>query len=161
MAITFDEGIEIFDKLKKLVYALDERTHERMRLEIANGNDYVFRIKFLYDLKTTENCNTMLTIVNDERQISIWYNYLNDFNDLVGYFLSRQVPSLSDLWSTKRIDLPLDADIDVDTIVVDTIVECTNAVLDVYETGMKIREKAKKQLEINFEKFKELKVKED
>ena len=156
MALTFDEGIEIFDKLKKLVYALDERTHERMRLEIVNGNDFVFRIKFFYDLKTTENCNTMLTIANDERQISIWYNYLNDFDDLAGYFLSRQVPSLSDLWSTKRIDVSFDADIDIDTIV-----ECTNAVLDVYETGMKIREKAKKQLEINFEKFKELKVKED
>ena len=156
MALAFDKGIEIFDKLKKLVYALDERTHSRMQIEIVNGNDYVYRIKFFYDLKTGENVNTMITIANDENQISIWFNYLNDFDDLAGYFLGRGSPSLSGLWSTKRIDLPLAADIDVDTIV-----ECTNAVLDVYETGMKIREKAKKQLEINFEKFKVIKIKED
>ena len=149
MALTFDKCIEIFDKLKKLVYVLDERTHGRMQIEIANGNDYVFRIKFFYDLKTGEDRNTMITIANNEKQILIWYNYLNDFDDLAGYFLGRGYPSLSDLWSTKRIDVPFDADIDIDTIV-----ECTNAVLDVYETGMNIREKAKKQLEINFEKFK-------
>ena len=156
MALAFDEGIEIFDKLKKLVYVLDERTHSRMQLEIANGNDYVFRIKFFYDLKTGEDRNTMITIANDEKKISIWYNYLNDFDDLAGYFLGRGNPSLSGLWSTKRIDVPFDADIDVDTII-----ENTNNVLDVYETGMKIREKAKKQLKINFEKFKVIKTKED
>lgn len=156
MALAFDKGIEIFDKLKKLVYALDERTHGRMQIEIANGNDYVFRIKFYYNSKTDENRNTMITIANDENQISIWYNYLNDFDDMAGYFLGRGSPSLSGLWSTKRFDVPFDADIDVDTII-----ENTNTVLDVYETGMKIREKAKKQLEINFEKFKVIKTKED
>lgn len=156
MALAFDEGIEIFDKLKKLVYVLDERTHSRMQIEIANGNDYVFRIKFYYNPKTDEDRNNMLTIANDEKKISIWFNYLNDFDDLAGYFLGRGNPSLSGLWSTRRLDVPFDADIDVDTIVV-----YTNAILDVYETGMKIREKAKKQLEINFEKFKVIKEKED
>lgn len=155
MALAFDEGIEIFDKLKKLVYVLDERTHGRMQIEIANGNDYVFRIKFYYNPKTDEDRSNMLTIANDENQISIWYNYLNDI-DLASYFLSRATPSLSGLWSTKTIKCSFNADIDINTII-----ESTNAILDVYETGMKIREKAKKQLEINFEKFKELKVKEN
>lgn len=132
---------------------LDEKTHGRMQIEIVNGNDFVFRIKFFYKLKTSENVNTMITIANVENQISIWYNYLNDFDDLAGYFLGREVPCLSDLWSTKRIDVTFDADIDVDTII-----KNTNTVLDVYETGMKIREKAKKQLEINFAKFKEKEV---
>ena len=36
MAITFDEGIEIFDKLKKLVYVLDEKHMGACRLKWQN-----------------------------------------------------------------------------------------------------------------------------
>lgn len=153
MTLAFDKAIEVFDKLKKLVYVIDERTQGRMQIEMADGNDYAFRIKFYFEPKTSENRNTMITIVSTERQILIWYNYLNEPN-LADYFLKYRTPSLNDLWNTKRFDYDFDSEIDIDTIV-----ENTNAVLDVFETGMKIREKARKQLEINFEKYKELKVK--
>lgn len=152
MALTFDKSIEIFDKLKKLVYVIDERTQGRMQIEMVDGNDYAFRIKFYYDAKTGEDRNAMITITTTEKQILIWYNYLSE-PDLANYFLKRQTPRLNDLWNTKRLDYFFDADIDIDTII-----ENTNAVLDVFETGMKIREKARKQLEINFEKYKELKL---
>ena len=159
MAITFDEGIEIFDKLKKLVYLLDERTHGRMQIEMAESNDYVFRVKFYYNPKNSiEDRNNMITIVINGTDLIIWHNYLAvDKNDLPEYFLKENV-KLYSLWDTKSFTIDT-KNFDVhNNEIVALAIEKTNEILDVYETGMKIREKAMKQLEINLEKFK---VKED
>ena len=158
MALTFDEGIEIFDKLKKLVYLLDEKTHGRMQIEMAESNDYVFRVKFYYNPKTAEDRNNMITIVINGTDLIIWYNYLAvDKNDLPEYFL-KEIVKLYSLWETKSFTIDT-KNFDVhNNEIVALAIEKTNEILDVYETGMKIREKAQKQLEINFEKFK---VKED
>lgn len=147
----YENFFEHFDNFNKIIQLIDKKIGGRCRLVTRPTSDYEMRVKFQYKPSEWEDDNCIITLAIVDDGIKCWYDLVaqTDGNALIKFFMESNC-ALSDLWCTNNI---LFDNFKIDEEKIDLITKEVNRLLDLWETGAKIREKMKKQLEINISKF--------
>ena len=151
--ILYDQFLERFEKLNKIVQLINEKINGRCYIETkrATNTDAVIRIDFWYKPGYGHKDNAIIAITDVEEGFKCWCNCIKSINksDIINQFMNRDV-DIDDICDTKIIVFNK---FKVDENKIDTIANSINDLIDLYEAGTKIREKTQKQLEIVADKF--------
>ena len=147
----YENFFERFNNFNKIIQLIDKKIGGRCKLETRPTSDYEMRVKFQYKPSEWENDNCIITLAIANDGIKCWYDLVapTDSNDLIKFFMKYNC-TLSDLWCKNNI--LFDA-FKIDEEKIDLVTKEVNKLLDLWETGAKIREKMQKQIEINISKF--------
>ena len=147
----YENFLERFNNFNKIIQLIDKKIGGRCKLETKPMSDYEMRVKFQYKPSEWEDDNCIITLAIAKDGIKCWYDLLRSVDNiaLINFFMNFRC-ALTDLWCTNNI---LFDDFKIDEEKIDLVTKEVNKLLDLWETGMKIREKMQKQMEINISKF--------
>ena len=149
----YDQFLERFEKLNKIIQLINEKINGRCYIETkrATLSDALIRIDFWYKTGHDHNDIVIISIMDIEEGFKCWYNCIKDIHktDIIEQFMNSNV-DIDDICDTKTIVFNK---FKVNEKKIDAIANSINYLIDLYEAGMKIREKTQKQLEIVADKF--------